>query len=299
MRSLTHFTPHEWLQLLPLQHALKQARNDVVLAAYLRRRPKELDAFLTRNAALANRNLALVIAFEQPWALGWQLDMAARHLLDTTLLVFDNSRRPEARVEIERVCSDRGVAYLALPRNPTLHVNRSHGMGMSWVHANVVRAIAPRLFAFLDHDLIPVLPLSLSERLGDQAMFGLPVQSPWAWQLWAGYCLFDFEQVGRQPMNFLYDFSQGLDTGGRNWRRLYRHHARDALRFASNEFVPIRDSMSSAPATVQIVDGRWLHIGGISYNDNFVPKLDFCKRLALAFEQGKTWQQISAGDIDD
>jgi hypothetical protein len=299
LRTLTNYSGSEWLQALPLKHALKQARNDVWLAAYLRRRAPLLDDFLRRNAVQKGRDVAMVIAFEQPWALGWLLDMAARHLQGTTVMVFDNSRRPEARQEIARVCSERGAPYLALPENRTTHVNRSHGMAMSWVHANVVRRLEPRFFAFLDHDLIPVRPLSLAERIGDQAFFGLPVHSAWAWQLWAGYCIYDFRRVGQVPMNFLYDFSQGLDTGGRNWRGLYRHHVRDSLRFAASEDVGVRASASGLPTAVQIIDGRWLHIGGISYNDNFVPKIEFCQRLALAFERGASWAQICDQGLGD
>ena len=36
MRELTRFTPREWLQLTPLAHLLKETRNDLVLAKYLR-----------------------------------------------------------------------------------------------------------------------------------------------------------------------------------------------------------------------------------------------------------------------
>ncbi|WP_428423169.1 hypothetical protein [Methylibium sp.] len=298
MRALGNFTVREWLRLLPLQHALKQLRNDVWLAAYQRRRPKDFDAFTARNAGLRDRNVVLVIAFEQPWVLGWLLDMAARHLQDATVLVFDNSRQLALRRDIERVCDARGVAYLGLPVNRTRHVNRSHGMAMSWVYANVVRAIAPRRFAFIDHDLIPIEPVSLSERLGSQAFFGLPVLSPWAWQLWAGYCLFDFAQVGRLPMNFLYDFSQGLDTGGRNWHSLYRQHPRDALRFATSDMVAIRDPALEPPPRIQVIDDRWLHIGGISYNDNFRSKSELCERLAQSFAQGLTWPEIRGDAVE-
>lgn len=292
MRNLKNFTANEWLHLLPLQHALKQARNDVWLTIYKKMRPKSLHSFLDETQQLKGRNIALVIAFEQPWALDWLLRMAQRNLTDTTVLVFDNSRQAAARLDIERVCRNRGAPYLALPANPTRHVNRSHGMAMTWVFHNVVRTIQPRLFAFLDHDLIPVEKISLAERLSGQPFSGYVRISNWAWNLWAGYCLYDFPSVAELPLNFLYDFSRKLDTGGRNWSCLYQNHDPKRLCFAGSNKVTVRDPVTATPHSVQMVDHSWLHIGGISYNDNFRPKAQFCENLALALDQGANWSTL-------
>jgi hypothetical protein len=292
MRDLRCFSAGEWLRFVPFKYAFKLTRNDVGLAIYKMFRPKSLDNFLMETKRLENRSVALVVAFEQPWALDWLLRMAQRNLTDTAVLVFDNSRRATARLEIEGVCRNHGIPYLALPANPTRHVNRSHGMAMTWIFHNVVRAIKPRMFAFIDHDLIPVRKMELSERLGDQPFFGRLETSPWAWQLWAGYCLFDFSAVAGLPMNFLYDFSQKLDTGARNWSCLYRNHDRDKMRFASNGHVEVGDPEGGKSWSMQIVDDRWLHIGGISYNDNFRSRAQFCENLAHALDQGISWSQL-------
>lgn len=292
MRDLNNFSASEWLRLVPFKYAFKQTRNDGWLAIYKKFRPKSLDMFLRETKQLGNRNVVLVTAFEQPWALDWLLRMAQRNLVDTAVLVFDNSRQPSARLEIERVCRSRGIPYLALPANPTRHVNRSHGMAMTWIFHNVVRAIKPRLFAFIDHDLIPVQKIELLERLRNQPFFGRLRASQWAWHLTAGYCLFDFSIVAGLPMNFLYDFSQKLDTGGRNWDCLYQNYDRDRLRFASSSFVEVRDPETGKSHSVEIIDDRWLHIGGIGYNDNFRSKAQFCENLAHALDQGISWPQL-------
>lgn len=292
MRDLKNFTANEWLRLLPLQHAFKQARNDAWLSIYKKIRPEPLHSFLAEAQRLKGRNIALVIAFEQPWALDWQLRMAKRNLADTAVLVFDNSRRAAARLEIERVCRNRDVPYLALPANLTRHVNRSHGMAMTWIFYNVVRAIQPRLFAFLDHDLIPVEEVSLAGRLSGQPFSGFLRVSSWAWSLWAGYCLYDFHAVAGLPLNFLYDFSQKLDTGARNWSCLYQNHDRQELSFAGSEQVTVRDPATGASHSVQMVDRAWLHIGGIGYNDNFRSKSQLCEHLALALDQGVSWSSL-------
>jgi hypothetical protein len=293
MRDLRNFTVKEWLVLSPFQYALKQARNDAWLAIYKKIRPKALQSFLVETQQLKGGNIALIIAFEQPWALDWLLRMAQRNLMDTTVLVFDNSRRASARIEIERVCRNHGVSYLALPANPTRHVNRSHGMAMTWVFHNVVRAIEPRLFAFLDHDLIPVEKISLAERLAGQPFFGFVRVSPWdCWNLWAGYCMYDYPSVSELPLNFLYDFSLKLDTGGRNWSCLYQKYDRQNFNFGGSEKLMVKDPATGESRSVQVVDHSWMHIGGISYNDNFRAKSQFCEHLALALDQGMNWSAL-------
>jgi hypothetical protein len=297
VRALRHFSAGEWLQLLPLQHAAKQWRNDALLAIYQGRHAAEQELFLQQVAPLRGGNIALVIAFENPWVIDWQLAMAKRHLADTKVLVFDNSGAPAPRTEIARVCTQHGTPYLALPRNRARHVNRSHGMAMSWVFDQIVRRIEPRQFAFLDHDLIPLLPVSLAERLGDQPFFGLPLTSRWGWALWAGYCVFDYARVATLPLNFLYDFSNGLDTGSRNWAVLYQHFNAEALRFAGDAWLDVATRSTGDAQRVQVLDSRWLHIGGISYNKNFDSKEALCKELAQAFADGRTWQQILATGV--
>lgn len=294
MRPLKNFSASEWLQLLPLQHALKQARNDAWVAAYERRSADGLQAFLEQTKALKDRNVLISVAFEQPWALAWQLRQARRFVQDASMIVLDNSRNAQAREAIEAVCREQQVPYLGLPSNPTRHANRSHSLAMAWIYRNVVRAIKPKLFGFVDHDLIPLTPIGVAERVGKQHFFGMPVYSQWAWQLWAGYCIFDYREVAKLPLNFLYDFSHGLDTGGRNWKSLYSRYDKTRLRFATSELARVHDPATGEPAKLQIVDERWLHIGGISYDDNFKSKAEICQHLADAFDEGLDWREVLA-----
>src|SRR3954466_6072344 len=162
MRHLSEFSLTEWLKLAPIQHALKQARNDAWLAAYNVIRPKQLRHFLADCRDLRGKNVALVVAFELPWVLDWQLQMANNNLSDMSILIFDNSRDEAKRIEIKEVCKQNHTRYFALPPNSTTHVNRSHGMAMSWVYHNVVRAMNPRTFGFIDHDMIPVGTITIA-----------------------------------------------------------------------------------------------------------------------------------------
>lgn len=297
MRDIDQFTAREWLELLPLQHALKQWRNDIWLKVYTARRPQGLERFLADHAGSRDGNVAMVVAFEQPWMVDWQLRMAQRNLRDTRIFVFDNSRRLDRRKQIEMVCKDRGTPYLALPHNGSRHVNRSHGMAMNWIYYNVVRALQPRVFAYLDHDLIPVDEVALERRLGAQPLFGLPNINLWGWQLWAGYCIFHRERIGDGPYNFLYDFSRSLDTGGRNFKPLYRRYDPASMELATIEYLKVTDPVSAAKFELQVIDDRWLHIGGIGYNDNNQIKSELSRRIAQAFDEGANWGHVRASGI--
>ena len=286
MRYLTEFSATEWLKLLPIQYALKQVRNDAWLAAYKNTHAKHLHQFLAEKNSLADKNVALVIAFEQPWALNWLLEMANRNVTDMTVLVFDNSRNSSKRIEIEQVCKQNKTPYLALPANPTRHVNRSHGMAMTWVYHNVVRAITPRIFGFIDHDLIPVRKVSIADKLTAQPVYGLLNQNKLGfWSLWAGYCFFDYAGTTGKSINFLYDFSRDLDTGGRNWKSLYRDLDRRQLRIATTENVSMKVPSIENPRLVQFIDENWLHIGGMSYSDNSQENIAFFRGAENIFNK--------------
>lgn len=289
MRYLTEFSPLDWLQMLPVQHALKQVRNDAWLAVYKNKRAEKLGPFLAEHEDLADKNIALVIAFEQPWALNWLLRMANRNVADMTVLVFDNSRNESKRIEIEQVCKRNKAPYLALPPNSSRHVNRSHGMAMTWVYHNVVRAISPRIFGFIDHDLIPVRKASIADRIADQPLYGLVNVGKFGfWSLWAGYSFFDYAVSKDKTINFLYDFSRDLDTGGRNWESLYRDLDRRNLRFASFDYVSTKVPGIDEPRKAQYVDGNWLHLGGMGYGGDTLDRLAFFAGLEKLFDEGQS-----------
>jgi len=294
VRKLKDYSKQEFFRIKPLDHFLIEVCNDALQFGFCKWKPRLYDRFIKDAEHLKGKDIGLVVAYEQPWALDWLIRMAARNLKGT-LLVFDNSRSAEARVEIEKVCRGFGVPYLGLPPSPTKHPNRSHGMAMTYIFHNVVRVIQPKSFTFIDHDLIPMEEIELGGSLLDQPFYGLPNDSKWAWSLWAGYCAYDFSAVGKLPLNFLNDFSIGLDTGGRNWRPLYRKYDRWGLRFGTWHLAQIEDPLNGTPRPVDVIDGNWIHIGGAGYSSKFKETLDFYERLATAAEEGATLRMLTSG----
>lgn len=283
----------DWLKFKPFNFAFKLIRNDIWLKAYVSRKPERLAEFLEHTKGLKNKSVIAIVAFEQPWALNWLLQMAKKNLRESSVLVFDNSRDPMLRDEIEAVCTANDVLYFSLPRNHTKHVNRSHGMAMSWIFDNVIKNIEPKQFAFIDHDLIPVSPVDFSKALESQPFFGRRGgQKVDYWSLWAGYCLFDFKFLENKKINFLYDFSRGLDTGGRNWGSIYSLFDQTKIKFASRVFSKVYLPDFPDGVRVEFIDEKWVHMGSISYNDNFKIKSDFFKALARELEKDANWQRL-------
>ena len=292
MRNLNQYSTREWFCGDPLIHAFKQVRNDILQSIYRRIRSKALKQFLKNTASLQGKTIAVVVAFNQPWSIDWLTRMATRHVSDTTWLVFDNSSQKHIRPDIEKICRERNIHYLALPYNPEHHPCRSHGIALTWIYYNVVRKIKPRIFAFIDHDLIPLEKIKFDKILGNQAFYGILNSKPFGWSIWAGYSIYNFSIVSKLPLNFNNDVPRRLDTGGRNWKCLYRKFDYTKLRFADSNDVDIADPKVGALQTVSLVDNRWIHLCGAAYCKKFDSKLEFFKRIAKATDEGATLKDI-------
>ena len=228
---------------------------------------------MSDNASFCNQNILTIIAFEQPQVLEWLFLLAKKNISGAQLMVFDNSKRESLRSEIEAVCQRYQIPYLALPKNPTRHVNRSHGMAMTWVYYRIIKKIQPKLFGFIDHDLLPITNVNIDTSINlRHGFYGLLRKKAGYWNLWAGYAFYSFAAVRDLPMNWLYDFSRLLDTGGRNWNCLYSKFNIDNIEsdLAKETFNKVK--FYNHQAQIQIIDKNWLHVGGVSYNNNYANK---------------------------
>jgi hypothetical protein len=294
MRSFGDFSIEDWIHLRPLTEGGKQLANDLVQQRFLNARPDALPKFLQENENLRGKNVLQVVAFEQPDVLDFSLKMAGRHLADATIIVFDNSRCAEARIEIERVCRNRSVPYLALPPNPTSHPNRSHGLAMTWIWHNVVKAIRPAISGFIDHDVIPLQKVELAKILKRQPFYGVPYVGKCAWSLWAGFCFYGFVEVASLPLNFMNDFSRGVDTGGRNWKCLYKTHDYRKLQFAELRFYDVLGDLAGQPGELEVIDQSWLHIGGGNLRGDYGRHSNFYGRILSIIDEGADWPQLQS-----
>lgn len=287
MRKFTEFKISEWVKLTPVIHAFKEVRNNFLLSKFVKKTSTQVTSFLEANKNIEGKNVAAIIAFEQQWALNFLLEQAKINLINTHIIVFDNSKNIQKRKSIKDVCEKNGVHYISLPPNRTKHVNRSHGLAMSWAYHNVIKQLKPNIFTFLDHDLIPLNKVNLEEKVECQPIYGLLNEgNNGYWSLWAGFCTFKYSYLKESNLNFLYDFSRGLDTGGRNWDRIYKNLSFAEISFANRVYQKLAAPLNSEYREVEILDQSWVHMSGISYNNNFESKADFYDGIYKAVNSG-------------
>jgi len=293
LRKFTEFKISEWVKLTPLIHAFKQTRNDFFLRNYLKNKSDGLTEKLHSFDSYRGKNIAVIIAFEQPWALEFLFQMAKKNLSDLQLIVCDNSRDIEKKQAIKEICHKYDIPYLELPPYKTKHINRSHGVAMTWAYHRIIKSIKPSIFGFIDHDLIPITSIKISEKLSKQSLYGQKNKGFYDyWSLWAGYCFYKFDLVKDEQLNFLYDFSRGLDTGGRNWASLYSKHHENNLTFAPNVKFKTKSSNEIQSQEIELIDESWWHLSGISYNNNFDKRVNLFKNFARKLLAGESFIKL-------
>ncbi|MGQ3671525.1 hypothetical protein ACT6QG_03900 [Xanthobacter sp. TB0136] len=269
MRQLNHYAVSEWLTGVPLAHRLRRARNVVVDRIYRDRKAPGQEE-LVQRLRQHREGLAFTVAFNMPEAISLLIAAMGRFTPDMPLVVCDNSSDPEARVRNAAICAAHQgppfIAYCDLPPVPFKggrNGSRSHAVALNWIFHNLVRPVAPRVFALLDHDLVPLERVDLRALVADRPCYGMVRSEGDAWYLWPGYCVFNFEKVGHLPLDFGTDTPLGLDTGGQNWSVLYRHLDRAAC---SALIRPMRvpDPLHGLSDHYLMVDS-WLHAGGAGH----------------------------------
>jgi hypothetical protein len=276
MRFLSKVLNHN-----PLVRAFKNIRNETVDSLY---RKAGLPVDLSVVAGLGARDsICVAIAYNTPWCIDLLASLWPRFVVGTTLLVADNSSRADARQEIERICADRGVAYISLPWNPEWSPNRSHGLAMNWIVCNVIDKLSCDLWGFIDHDCFPQKSFSFEAVVPSNGVFGLRKASSLNgayWNLWAGFCFFRQSLTRGKRLDFKHRVELGLDTGGGNWCRLYESLSEEQTRFAnqSGRIVTLGDSSVS----LQFIEDSFVHLGGASYRQNrFENGAEFARFLSF------------------
>ena len=279
MRALREYSLQDWARLRPITHAYKTAIYRAETAHYVRRKVEASEALVARLRARNRPTLVVTIAYEAPWVIELQVAAAQRYFKDVEFLVCDNSKRDENAAKIAEICRDAQIEYLRLPSNPKMAGSRSHALAVNWAYRNLVCAAKPACFAFLDHDLIPTAAVSFPDLVEHQPFYGRLRRVDNLWFLWAGFCVFDERYCKAPLLDFSQDWFNGLDTGGANYRRVYRHFDRDTLCFADHVFQDVADPLTGQKVLVDLVDG-WIHFNNVGgWNEEKLLEPDLLKRI--------------------
>lgn len=207
------------------------------------------------------------VAFNNEKYIAWQIRQIRRFVRDDrfSFIVADNSSVPHKRTVIRELCARNGVGYVSVPKSILFRFpggSYAHGTVLNWLFSAVVRARRPRFFGFLDHDLFPVAPVSIRDKIAGKDFYGYVKSTAEGWYLWAGLCFFDFNKVKGLPLDFVPYMANGtyLDTGGSNFPLLYRKYDLHSLKLPGSEIVKVTGGGDCYHADfVQRIDGCWLH----------------------------------------
>lgn len=210
--------------------------------------------------------IVATVAFNRPDVIEWQIHLVRRYLAEhESYIVFDNSKKDEARAAIRDLCRRQHVPYVALPRN-RLVVSRSHGQALNWIVRNFVTGFSPKVFGFIDHDIFPTEPFSIRERLEGKSLYGSvrrDTPTPGGWFLWPAFCFFDGSLLQRR-LDFAPSYKFHMDSGGGNWPVLYRSIDPALVRFTENKLLRFGAGHDQHEDFFMLVDG-WLHVTNASH----------------------------------
>ena len=227
----------------------------------------------TPEASHAEAIDIVTVAFNNETWIEYQIKLIRKYIHDkhVTFIVADNSSNPEKRKSISALCRKYNTGYISVPKNMIAkHPGGSyaHGTTLNWIYSNVIRLRKPDIFGFLDHDLFPIAPVSIREKLGDKDFYGSPRGEVY-WWLWAGLCFFRFDKVKALPLDFIpyIEHKTYLDTGGANYPILYKNYNLPELRLPLPQNIRITAGNKYHSDYIQIIDDCWLHaINGSNWN---------------------------------
>ncbi|OYW35415.1 MAG: hypothetical protein B7Z45_06640, partial [Azorhizobium sp. 12-66-6] len=134
------------------------------------------------------------------------------------------------------------------------------------------------------------VPDDLAARVRTQPVYGMVRYGTrfGGWYLWPGYSVFDLSALATglldpAKLDFGTDTPRTLDTGGQNWRLLYRDLALETLARGQTQEVTLVDD-DGERETYLMVDG-WLHVGGAGHRGGGAAALD---RVRAAYEADPT-----------
>lgn len=229
----------------------------------------------------------ITIAFNNLDIIKIQHDYLIKHFKDPfDHVIADNSNDPEASQKLERFCAEKNISYVKIPWNilTGIRASGSHGVALNWCYHNVIKKYCPKYFGFLDHDILPLRPVAIFDKIRG-GFYGIirDKKAPY-WYFWPGFCFFEYEPFKNAHFDFFpyHTGSDGmtfLDTGGSNYHMICRHLDRSRLGEASHFLVDMNTgrrwvSGSDTRNTFELVNNDWLHIRQISWREESMSKLN-------------------------
>lgn len=204
-------------------------------------------------------------------------------------IIVDNSTRPEVRKEIFDFCKENGLTYFGMPKNLLNKVggSYSHAMTMNYTFRRLISNRQPYAFGQIDHDLFPIRPLSILDKLESQPVYGPLRDRGNEWYLSAIMSFFRFDFVQNKKVDFMpvTPTTTYLDSGGGNWYDIYSRLDKQRLIFPDECIEALREGGDRHRDSLEYFDGKnWLHtINGSCWKAVDADKENLTRELLLSY----------------
>lgn len=220
---------------------------------------------LMTGTDIPNRLDVITIAFNNCELIKLQHKFIQKNLKDNYhQIIVDNSTNPEIREELFAFCKENNLTYVGLPKNLLNRVgpSYSHATALNYTYRHIIRERRPSVFGQIDHDLFPIAPVSIAEKLDNQPIYGpLRNYGEW-WYLSAIMSFFRYDYVKDKKVDFMPVTPNKvyLDSGGGNWYHIYSQMDRAQLHFPTECIEPLRMGGDRHGDSLEYFDDkRWLH----------------------------------------
>lgn len=204
-------------------------------------------------------------------------------------IIVDNSTRPEVRKEIFDFCKENGLTYFGMPKNLLNKVggSYSHAMTMNYTFRRLISNRQPYAFGQIDHDLFPIRPISILDKLESQPVYGPLRDRGNEWYLSAIMSFFRFDFVQKKKVDFMpvTPTTTYLDSGGGNWYDIYSRLDKQRLVFPDECIEALREGGDRHRDSLEYFDGKnWLHtINGSCWKAVDADKENLTRELLLSY----------------
>lgn len=212
-----------------------------------------------------NRVDVITIAFNNSELIQIQYKFLQKNLKDNYhQIIIDNSTNMTVRDEIYEFCKEKGLTYVGLPKNQLNRIggSYSHAMALNYTYRRVIRERQPYAFGQIDHDLFPITPISIVEKLSNQPIYGpLRHREKW-WYLSAIMSFFKYDHVKDKKVDFMPVTPDKiyLDSGGGNWYDIYSRLDMNQIKFPTECIEPLRMGGDRHGDSLEYFDDKqWLH----------------------------------------
>lgn len=232
----------------------------------------------------------ITVAFNNAELIRLQYEFVKKNISDPhQQIIVDNSTKENVREEIYAFCQEHGLTYLGVPKNFLNWIggSYSHAMTLNYVYRRLISKRHPFAFGQIDHDLFPIHPISILEKLSTQPVYGPLRDRGNEWYLSAIMSFFRLDFLQDKKVDFMPVTPSGtyLDSGGGNWYDVYSRLDKQRLVFPDESIEALREGGDRHRDSLEYFDNKnWLHtINGSCWKAVDADKESLIRRILLSY----------------